>query len=190
MRSRPTSSQEPTSLTKFELDAANPSATTATLARCTRHFFFASSTPRNITEREPNTTSLIKTRRVIAESFARADGSRGVHIACAIDARGGNVLDAVMAAASAPLTSGSARSARARHSTLPLSALISRDNLRIADLRQHAAARSGTRSPRETAFSSLIYFLARFFGYKMVCPRSSFSAIKVSTPTSLTRTLS
>ena len=59
LRSRPISSQEPTSLTKFEVGALNPSAITATLARCAS-VFFATSTLRNIIAREPNVTSQFK----------------------------------------------------------------------------------------------------------------------------------
>ena len=43
--------------------------------------------------------SLSKTRRVVADGFARADGSRGVRIARTIDARDGNLLDAAMTTA-------------------------------------------------------------------------------------------
>ena len=85
--------------------ASNPSATTATPVICTKKTF-ATSTPRNIIVREPNITSLTKTRCVVADGFARADGSRGVRIARAIDTRDGDVLDATMATASAPHTRG------------------------------------------------------------------------------------
>ena len=43
--------------------------------------FSAMSSPRIILARETNSTSLTKTRRVVAEAFVRAGGSRGIRIA-------------------------------------------------------------------------------------------------------------
>ena len=75
---------EPTSLVKFGVGASNPSAITAAPARRTGISFSRRQRRRllvyNIIAREPNSTSLTKTRRVVAGVFACVDGSRGVRV--------------------------------------------------------------------------------------------------------------
>jgi hypothetical protein len=116
-------------------------------------FSLSTLTPRNIISRARTKQHLFKkTRRVVADGFARADGSRGVRSTRAIGTRDGDVLDAAMTTASAPHTSGHHLD---RHEFVAATRRRSRRWRAIIRashaVQRHVAARFGTRSSRETA---------------------------------------